>query len=508
MVEPTKPRGEGDLAVAGQPQVEETTNQVNTADVVPPLQTATVAATVAGEQVPASSRWDRATKRVVIVLLLIVALIILWLSTAVLPILIFAAIIAYLLNPIVDLGDRLRIPRSITTVVLFVLLLIGFILLPVLLIPVLLNQLTSLGNYNPQVITMNVIRWFSNSIDNLPEALVMWGFEFPIGNTLQELQNNFQQYLVIPTIGELLTYMQQLIGTTTTVVSSTAVIGISVVGGIVQFFFTFLVIFFVSLYLTKDAPTIRSYVQGLFPPSYQPEFAELLRRISHIWQAFFRGQIILSLIIGTTTWLALEIAGMPGALILGILAGTLEIVPNLGPTLAMIPAVIVALIQGSDVLGPLGIDNVSFALITIAIYFIIQQLENNIIVPRVIGDSVNLHPVIVICGVVVGLNIGGILGAFLAAPVVASLRVIGGYIHAKLLDYPPFQGGGFPTANPRRRSYRRTVKGEELRRDSWRKTLTRARSAVEGLGDPPGSEKSDQPTEEHQSTSTSAIAST
>ena len=230
-----------------------------------------------------------------------------------------------------------------------------------------------------------------------------------------------------------------------------------------------------SLYLTKDAPAIRTYAQNLLPTSYRPEFGELLRRVGFIWQAFFRGQIILCLVIGTTTWLALEVAGMPGALILGILAGTLEVVPNLGPTMAMIPAVIVALIQGSDVLRPYGIDNVSFALITVAIYFIIQQLENNIVVPRVIGDSVNLHPVIVICGVVVGFSLANILGAFLAAPLIASLRVVGGYIHAKLLDYPPFQDSRF-ARKQRRLTYRRVVKGEELKRSTPRRPFARAKA--------------------------------
>lgn len=428
-------------------------------------------------EVPSSSRWDRATKRTVIVLMIVFGAVVLWIIQPVLPILIFAGIIAYLLSPIVDLLDRLRIPRSLSTIVLFMLLLIGFILLPVLLIPVLLTQLSSLANYNPQQITRDVINWLGNSIDNLPEMLTVpvLGLQFPIGNTLQELQANFQQYLVIPTLGELLNYMQQVIGTTTTVVSSTAVIGFSVVGGIVQFFFTFLVIFFMSLYLTKDAPTIRNYVQGLFPPSYQPEFGELLRRISRIWQAFFRGQIVLCLTIGVTTWLSLELAGMPGALILGAVAGVLEIVPNLGPTLAMIPAVIVALIQGSTVLGPLGIDKMSFAMITVGIYFLIQQLENNIVVPRVIGDSVNLHPIVVICGVVIGFNVAGLLGAFLAAPVIASLRVIGGYIHAKLLDYPPFEGriGVDP---PRPRTYRRTLRGEEIRRMALKRETPAAES--------------------------------
>src|SRR4029079_6796928 len=138
-------------------------------------------------------------------------------------------------------------------------------------------------------------------------------------------------------------------------------------------FVTFLLIFFLSLYMTKDSPEIRRYIEGLFPRTYQSEWVDLLRRMGYIWQSFFRGQLILCLVVGVTTWTALELAGMPGALLLGILAGTLEIIPTLGPTLSMIPAVIIALIQGSTVLGAYGVTNVGFALITVAIYFIIQQ---------------------------------------------------------------------------------------------------------------------------------------
>jgi predicted PurR-regulated permease PerM len=158
--------------------------------------------------------------------------------------------------------------------------------------------------------------------------------------------------------------------------------------------------------------------------------------------------------------LVLSFVGMPAALIFGILAGLLEVVPNLGPILAMIPAVITALIQGSDVLGPMGIDNIGFALITVGIYFLIQQLENNILVPRIIGDSINLHPIVVICAVAVGLSTGGILGALLAPPIVATFRVIGSYIHSKLLDYQPFVGRPLPSSQPR--SYRRKVTRKEL----------------------------------------------
>ncbi|MDQ3250474.1 MAG: AI-2E family transporter [Chloroflexota bacterium] len=429
----------------------EPTEELATATPLPPLP-------LTGDLVD-DARWDAASKRTALVILLVVAGIALWISRPIVPLLLLAGIIAYLLNPIVDLCERLRIPRNVSTIVLYVFLLIGLILLPVFLLPVLIDQLTQLGQFNQSVTAASFINWLGARLNSLPDTIQILGNEIAIGNSLQELQVNFQQMIVVPTLAQILEYIQQLIGTATSLVSSTAVIGISVVGGIVQVFLTLLVTFFLSLYLTKDAPVIRAYVEGLFPPAYQSELTDLLRRIGHIWQSFFRGQLILCFTIGAVTWVALQVAGMPGALIFAIIAGMLEIVPNLGPTLAMIPAVIVALIQGSDVLGVYGINNVSFALITVAIYFIIQQMENNILVPRIIGDSVNLHPIVIICGAVVGFNVAGLLGAFLAAPTVASLRVVGGYVHAKLLDYPPFEQHPLPPLRSRRPFiYRRTIK--------------------------------------------------
>jgi predicted PurR-regulated permease PerM len=414
----------------------------------------------AGEPV-ASSAWDAGTKRTVVLLLLIVLIGVLWISRPIIPLLVIAMVIAYFLSPVVDLAERLRIPRTISTIVLYMLLLVALILTPVLLAPILVNQLASL-NFDVPSTAYRLIAWIGDTVSHLPSTLDVFGFQIELSRLTQQFQANSQGLIFIPTLAEILSYFQQLISTATNLVSSTAAIGFSVVGSIVQVFVTFLVIFFLSLYLTKDAPSIRAYIESLVPPSYQSEWVDLLRRMGTIWQGFFRGQILLSTIIGVTTWVALELAGMPGALILGILAGSLEIVPTLGPVLAGIPAVIVALIQGSTVLAAYGINNFGFALITVAIYFIIQQLENNILVPRIIGGGVNLHPVVVICAVAVGYNLFGILGALFAAPVVASLRVLGAYIHAKLLDYPPFEG---QSASRRPRGpvvYRRTVTGEEL----------------------------------------------
>ena len=413
-------------------------------------------------RLPSSSEWDLPTKRTVLVILLIGLIFVVWISRPILPMLVVSGIIAYLLSPIVDLGERLRLPRTVMTLILFVLLVVLLVLLPIFFVPILIRQLASIANFDVQGIARSVLGQFNQTIYNLPDTIVILGIDVPINDAIAQLQAGYQEFNFIPSLADVLNYIQQVIITTTNVVSTTAFISFSVVGGIFQLFITILIVFFLSLYLTKDAPAIRAYVASLFPSSYQSEVVDLFRRVGFIWSSFFRGQIILSFVVGLVTYIVLSAVGMPGALLLAILAGFLEVIPNLGPTIAMIPAVVVALIQGSPVLTPLGINNLGFALIVIAIYFIIQQLENNILVPRIIGSSVNLHPIVVICGVAVGFNIFGILGALLAAPTIASMRVLGSYIHAKLLGYEPFLDQRPPPRRQRRMTYRRTVTGDDL----------------------------------------------
>ena len=336
----------------------------------------------------------------------------------------------------------------------------ALILLPVIFVPTLIDQLRTLASFDVPRTAFAVLSWANETLRGLPDVVEIVGYKVPVGEVAQQIQGNSQQVQFIPSVNDILSYIQQVLSATTNVVSSTATIGINVVGGIFSVFLAVLVTFFVSFYMTVDAPRIQTYIHGLFPSSYQSELADLLRRIGLLWQSFLRGQLILSITVGMTVGIALSVVGMPGALIFGILAGLLESVPNLGPVLSMIPAVITALIQGSDVLGPMGINNMGFALIVVGIYFIVQQLENNILVPRIIGDSINLHPIVVICAIAVGLSQFGILGALLAPPIVATFRLIGSYVHAKLLDYPPFQGKSLPSRQPR--EYRRKVSGREL----------------------------------------------
>ena len=127
--------------------------------------------------------------------------------------------------------------------------------------------------------------------------------------------------------------------------------------------------------------------------------------------------------------------------LVGILAGILEIVPNIGPVLAAIPAIILALFQGSM---RFDLNYVWFAILVALTHFLIQQVENHYFVPRIIGGSVNLHPVVTIVGVLVGANLVGILGIFLAAPTIATIRVLARYVHNKVMDRDPFPDAPAP----------------------------------------------------------------
>jgi predicted PurR-regulated permease PerM len=184
---------------------------------------------------------------------------------------------------------------------------------------------------------------------------------------------------------------------------------------------------------------LRDRIKKLIPPAYENEIGTLLRKLVLIWQAFLRGQLSLMVIMGLIVWIGNEILGTPQALFLGILAGLLEVIPSLGPILATIPAVILALFLGSTTsfLGLNQLEPWFFALIVIGFYVLVQAIENQLLVPYVLGDAVDLPPLTVLIGVLVGGSAFGLLGIFLATPVISSGREIFMYLYDKILEPPP-----------------------------------------------------------------------
>jgi predicted PurR-regulated permease PerM len=183
-----------------------------------------------------------------------------------------------------------------------------------------------------------------------------------------------------------------------------------------------LMILLLALYITTDGPRIGRYLLAFLPPDRHAQASRVTERIFVRLGGWVSGQLVLCLIIGFLSWLGLTIIGVPYAVVLALIAGIMEAVPNIGPFIAAVPAVLIA-----SLYGPWQ------ALLVGILYLVIQQLENYIIVPRVMSRAVELHPLAVLLALLVGGELMGVLGAVLAVPVTAAISVIVDEIRAERL---------------------------------------------------------------------------
>jgi predicted PurR-regulated permease PerM/phosphoglycolate phosphatase-like HAD superfamily hydrolase len=190
----------------------------------------------------------------------------------------------------------------------------------------------------------------------------------------------------------------------------------------------------VSFYVITDAPLMYRSVVVVIPEKWRPEIRVLWRELVDVWDAFIRGRLLLSLLMGLMIGAALSILGVRSAPALGFLYGLLSLVPAVGPVIAAIPGVLIALILGSSWLP---LPNLWFAVLVAIVYLLLDQFENLYLLPRMVGRRVALHPAVVIVGAVVGAELAGVLGILLAAPVMASIRVLLTYAIRKLFDEEP-----------------------------------------------------------------------
>jgi len=180
---------------------------------------------------------------------------------------------------------------------------------------------------------------------------------------------------------------------------------------------TVITILFMAFYMLVQGPTLREGFLALFPRRDRARAADVIDQIGAKFGGWVRGQLLLGLIIGIAAGVGMAAIQMPYPYLLGIIAGVLELVPMLGPTLGSIPAIFLALFQPSWKL-----------IFTIVWYLIIQQTEGNFIVPRVMRSAVGLSPLLTILALFIGGTLVGIAGALLAIPVAAALQVIVGEI--------------------------------------------------------------------------------
>jgi predicted PurR-regulated permease PerM len=208
------------------------------------------------------------------------------------------------------------------------------------------------------------------------------------------------------------------------------------VGGIILDIVLALVI---SLYLLADGPRYREQSLALIPAQHRAKAVFLQDNGSRVLGGYLRGQLTLSLIIGILAGVGMSLLGLPYAVVLGVLAGLFELVPMFGPILSVIPAVIVALFMPFP------------TVLWVVLYFLlIQQLENNVLAPRISGHAVGLHPLGAMFALLAGFQLAGLLGALFAVPLAGVLWVLLGAAYRNVVVEPPPHRPLFPVPRFRR----------------------------------------------------------
>jgi predicted PurR-regulated permease PerM len=198
----------------------------------------------------------------------------------------------------------------------------------------------------------------------------------------------------------------------------------------------FMVIVVLIYLFLSEWQRIRNWLIGLAPTSHQEELEELYARVRAVWIAYLRGQLLLMLIVGVVFTIAWSIIGIPGALVLGVLAGLFTLVPDVGPALAVALAMGVALLEGSKWIP---LEKGWVTLIVLVVYLVLINFKNLWLRPYIMGRSVNMHEGLIFVAILTATMLSGILGALLVVPVLASGVVLVNYLLKKVLGRPPFE---------------------------------------------------------------------
>jgi predicted PurR-regulated permease PerM len=169
----------------------------------------------------------------------------------------------------------------------------------------------------------------------------------------------------------------------------------------------------ISVYLLAGAPAIQQNTMRVVPPRYRAVNEFVRTSAARVMGGYLRGQLIMSLIIGVLAGVGTGLLGVPYFVVLGVLAGLFELVPMFGPVLSAVPAVIVALFQPWPTV-----------LWVILLFLIIQQVESNVLGPRITGHAVGLHPLAALFALLVGFEVAGILGGLFAVPIAGVVWVL------------------------------------------------------------------------------------
>jgi predicted PurR-regulated permease PerM len=385
-----------------------------------------------------SPPWSTTTKRLVaLVAITLFYLIARHVDRAAWSAVVIAVLLAYLLTPVVSFFERrltwigkFERRRTLSVVLTWVLVLGVLGLVVGLIVPATLSQLQAFADNLP-----SLVQSAQADIEAALDKPITIG-RFTVV-PLHVLESAFSQGNSSSQQGGVTATIQDRL-------LSMANPAIGFLGGAVSFLVSMVFMLVMLFYLMRDGPVFVDYLVSAVPESYQGDARRMLYELGLVWNAYLRGQLLLCLTMGVAVYTASLILGLPQPLVLGVLAGFLEFVPNIGAGISYIPALLFAMTTSSTTLPGLQ-AGLPFAAVVLVTFMSLHQLEALFLVPRILGRSLDLHPFVVLAAILIGASLVGILGIILAAPTVATLRLLGRYLRGKLLDeemFPPITAYG------------------------------------------------------------------
>lgn len=296
-----------------------------------------------------------------------------------------AVVIASALEPAVGFFQKWRIPRLLSVILIYVLLFLFLFAMFYFFVPTVVNDLASFIAAMPAY-----LETVSRSVA-IEDYAFLLGFSSPDQISTDELVASVRASV-----------------NPANVFGGSFSAAATVLGGV----FSFILIIVFSFYFTVAETGVDDFLRIISPRKYRSYLLNLWFRARHKIGLWMQGQVILAVIIGVLVYLSLSILRIEHALLLAVLAAVLELIPVFGPTLAAVPAVLIAFASGGLPVG----------LLVVALYVIIQQFENHLIYPLVVTRVVGVPPLLVILGLIIGWSLFGFLGILLSVPVAAAIQ--------------------------------------------------------------------------------------
>jgi len=404
-------------------------------------------------------------------------LLIIFLGREVLLPFVFAALIAYVLAPVVKwISERpdgkKRMPRGVAIIfcyLVFISLVAGFLLL---LVPRLSRDIARLGKEAPALYkrineewTPAAARWLEEKFPSLtqraapaeepqvvpdvplPPGTAFTATPLPDGRFAMQLTPNGIDVRVMPDGSyRIMTndappeptgledrvrgYVKKGLLGLQSKLNDLVVLGQSLIAGFIRGIFLFFFTLMIGAFILIDLERVHEFLRGLFPTNVRDDYDIIIEGIDRGLSGVIRGQLLICLINGCLTYIGLLVFGVKYGLILAVVAGLMSLIPIFGSILSSVPIVIVALVSGDE-----GIDvfrGIAMTLWIIGIHFI----EANVLNPKIIGTAAKIHPVLVIFSLFLGEHAYGLVGALLAVPILSAISVVFMFFYKKTWKDP------------------------------------------------------------------------